>query len=144
MKISEITQQGWLFEDDDKRVGIISKKNTGEYVIVRDKEVLEFPTMTTLNEYLNMNGGIHPNQPREKHDVEHYILGYPVNYPDPILVDAEGILPLFRKRDNTRVNLCAGYYVVRTPKGWRTVFCPKETTLNKYQWKGPFRTPPTK
>ena len=142
MKISEIIQDGWLFEDDRRGLAIISKKTTGEYVMVGKEITLEFPTITKLNEYLKENGGIDSIEVKEKKDIAHYIRGYPVSYPNPILVESDSDLPLFCKREESDVNLCAGYYILKTNKGWRTVFCPKENTLIKYEWKGPFREPP--
>ena len=35
---------------------------------------------------------------------------------------------------------CAGYYVIRFEKGWVKSFCPKLITLQRYGYKGPFKT----
>jgi hypothetical protein len=35
---------------------------------------------------------------------------------------------------------CAGYYVIQFRKGWVKSFCPKLITLERYPYKGPFKT----
>lgn len=141
MRISEITQKGWLFEDDNNNVGIISRKTTGEYVLFKNGKTNEFSTVKELNEHI---GKLPRAKSKETTSVSHFIRGYPVSYANPILVENNSSgLPLFSKREESHVNLCAGYYCLNTTKGWRTVFCPKQTTLEKHQWKGPYRTPPS-
>ena len=34
----------------------------------------------------------------------------------------------------------AGYYLVHFPKGWVRGFCPKLSTLEGNEYKGPFKT----
>lgn len=141
MKINEITRNGWLFEDNND-LGIISQKSTGEYMMVSGSRILEFSNIRELKKHLKEQGVDYPISPKEKANVVHYIRGYPVDYPNPILVDSDDGLPLFRKRERKGVNLCAGYYKIWTKKGWRTLYCPKESTLKSYKWKGPYREHP--
>ena len=49
-------------------------------------------------------------------------------------------LPLFTKSFNSKSLYCAGYYIIKFPKGWVKSFCPKLITLEKYEYNGPFKT----
>ena len=49
-------------------------------------------------------------------------------------------LPLFTKSDKSKSLYCAGYYIIKFDKGWVKSFCPKLITLERYEYKGPFKT----
>jgi hypothetical protein len=49
-------------------------------------------------------------------------------------------LPLFTKSEDSKSHYCAGYYAIRFDKGWVKSFCPKLITLQRYSFKGPFKT----
>ena len=49
-------------------------------------------------------------------------------------------LPLFTKSKKSKSLYSAGYYIIRFDKGWVRSFCPKLVTLEKYSYKGPFKT----
>lgn len=57
------------------------------------------------------------------------------------LYDVSKKLPLFTKSNKSKSLYCAGYYIIRFDKGWVKSFCPKSITLDRYPFKGPFRTP---
>jgi len=57
------------------------------------------------------------------------------------LYDVAKKLPLFTKSNKSKSLYCAGYYIIRFDKGWVKSFCPKSITLDRYPFKGPFRTP---
>ena len=48
-------------------------------------------------------------------------------------------LPLFTKSFKSKSLYCAGYYIIKFDKGWVKSFCPKLMTLEKYEYKGPFK-----
>ena len=56
------------------------------------------------------------------------------------MYDIQKKLPLFTKSKDSKSLYCAGYYVIRFEKGWVKSFCPKLITLQRYQYKGPFKT----
>jgi hypothetical protein len=56
------------------------------------------------------------------------------------LYDVQKKLPLFTKSEDSKSHYCAGYYVIRFDKGWVKSFCPKLITLQRYEFKGPFKT----
>jgi len=56
------------------------------------------------------------------------------------LYDVVKRLPLFTKSNKSKSHYCAGYYIIRFDKGWVKSFCPKSITIERYPYKGPFKT----
>ena len=56
------------------------------------------------------------------------------------IFDVKRKLPLFTKSAKSKSLYCAGYYIIRFDKGWVKSFCPKLITLERYAYKGPFKT----
>lgn len=140
MKVLEITPQSWLVEDE-QGAGLISQRNQGGYLVVRGKQAVEVNSQSELNELFEHDvfGNISTHDISSESD--YTVMGYPVNYPTPVVFENEcGPLPLFAKRPDTHVRFCAGYYAINSNLGWRPVFCPKQSTLEGYEYRGPFRT----
>jgi hypothetical protein len=49
-------------------------------------------------------------------------------------------LPIYSKSGKSKSLYCAGYYIIQFRKGWVKSFCPKLITLERYTFKGPFKT----
>jgi hypothetical protein len=49
-------------------------------------------------------------------------------------------LPIYAKSNKSKSLYCAGHYVIQFRKGWVKSFCPKLITLERYPFKGPFKT----
>ena len=56
------------------------------------------------------------------------------------MYDVQRKLPLFTKSVKSNSLYCAGYYIIHFDKGWVKSFCPKMVTLERYEYKGPFKT----
>jgi|SRR6056300_287326 len=56
------------------------------------------------------------------------------------LFDVKNKLPLFTKSPKSKSLYAAGYYIIHFEKGWVKSFCPKLITLERYEYKGPFKT----
>ena len=56
------------------------------------------------------------------------------------MYDIKKKLPLFTKSDASKSVYCAGYYAIHFEKGWVKSFCPKLITIQRYEYKGPFKT----
>ena len=54
--------------------------------------------------------------------------------------DLKKKLPLFTKSEKSKSVYCAGYYIIKFNKGWVKSFCPKLITIERYDYKGPFKT----
>lgn len=139
--LKEVTKSSWLVLAADQKVALISKTNRGDYALLSKEGSLRFDNEEGLNQFFDTD--IFGNISCEPYieDVEYFISGYPVNYHTPIEVELEDItLPLFAKKKNTTVYFCAGYYCIHTNRGWKGAFCPKYSTVKKYEIKGPLKT----
>lgn len=75
----------------------------------------------------------------EQHEGEELVNGFPskgIPYPSE-----HPELPVYRKTANGKAVYAAGYYIVQfSGMGWQRAFSPKLDTLEKYPYKGPYRT----
>ena len=63
-----------------------------------------------------------------------------VVYLTTTMYDVKSKLPLFTKSEKSKSLYCAGYYTIRFEKGWVKSFCPKLITVERYEYRGPFKT----
>ena len=74
-------------------------------------------------------------------DAEFEVNGYPTSCePYNAIYDVKKKLPLFTKSEKSKSLYCAGYYIIRFDKGWVKSFCPKLITVERYKYRGPFKT----
>lgn len=55
------------------------------------------------------------------------------------MYDVKRKLPLFTKSEKSKSAYCAGYYIIKFDKGWVKSLCPKLITVERYEFKGPFK-----
>lgn len=69
------------------------------------------------------------------------VYGYPVPEIETFKTKERDNLPCFTKTPTSNVYFAAGYYGIKFDNGgWLDSFCPKLTTLRKYEHIGPFKT----
>jgi hypothetical protein len=74
-------------------------------------------------------------------DIKFDVHGFPTSVkPYNTMYDVKRKLPLFTKSEKSKSSYCAGYYIIRFDKGWVKSFCPKQITIERYKFKGPFKT----
>jgi hypothetical protein len=132
-----IKDKFWIVERDGNNIGTIrvdddrfmfSDKNGVKYF--DNKKQLERKLGKTVFER-NEDAGI---------EVEKIVHGYPVSTtPYNAMLNVKQGLPLFTKSVKSSSLYCAGYYIIRFDKGWVKSFCPKLITLERYNFKGPFK-----
>lgn len=49
-------------------------------------------------------------------------------------------IPIYTKTSKSNSYHCAGYYIIRFGSGWVKSFCPKLITLQRYDFRGPFKS----
>lgn len=71
---------------------------------------------------------------------EESVLGFPVKCDayNPIW-DIKRKLPVFTKTEKSKTLHAAGYYIINFDTGWVQSFCPKVSTLDTNDYKGPFK-----
>ena len=68
------------------------------------------------------------------------VLGYPIKCSafNPIW-DLKRKIPVFTKTEKSKTLHAAGYYIISFDTGWVQSFCPKVSTLDANEFKGPFK-----
>lgn len=76
----------------------------------------------------------------DKKDTNVLINGFPSGVSEPVQVDHD-TLPVFKKTATSKQLFVAGYYIVKfAGMGWQWAFAPRLSTLDKYQYRGPYHT----
>ena len=130
----------WILEDQGVRVGTLS--------IADDKFMFSGPAGTKYFDSENalkktFGKGVMMNEVPVQAEVstQKEAYGYPTSTtPYNPMLDVQRKLPLFTKSKKSKSLYAAGYYIIHFDKGWVRSFCPKLVTLEKYDYRGPFKT----
>jgi hypothetical protein len=72
---------------------------------------------------------------------EKILYEYPTKHtPHNGVYDVHKKMALYSKSANSDNMYAAGYFLVHFPKGWVRGFCPKLSTLEGNEYKGPFKS----
>jgi len=130
----------WILEADGEKVATLTKEKKGYSVLCKGQK-MEFHDLAEIKERFGITldaAIIKKEKTAEKPDE---IYGYPVNgRAFGPLWNVQKKLPIYAKSNKSKSLYCAGYYVIRFRKGWVKSFCPKLITLERYPFKGPFKT----
>jgi hypothetical protein len=145
VQLKEITDRSWLVITDkgQENIGLLSVNNLGNFVLLSKEGRVKFADEDEVKEFFNENIFEKVVYTEHEESKESFIKGFPVDFDNPYEVDAEdkiSDLPLYSKSPKSDVYHCAGYYCISYPKGWLQSFCPKLSTLDKYEYVGPFKT----
>jgi hypothetical protein len=128
----------WVVEDHGTRVATIQATVDGGFVYVHDDEREHIPSLKVLKQKYNIKFGAASKPPKEETVT---VYGYPIagrSYNQ--VYDVQKKLPVYSKTPKSRSMFCAGYYLVKINQAWIEHFCPKNITLNRYSYLGPFKT----
>ena len=140
MKAKEIVKNKfWILSDDTKNIGTISF-NDEQYMLSDSKGSRFFNDTFEIQESLQSKVSW---QELEINEVkpEKIVNEYPTScLPYNDMYDVKRRLPLFTKSSKSKSLYCAGYYTIKFEKGWVKSFCPKLITVERYEYRGPFKT----
>lgn len=135
---SIVKNKCWIVEQDGKKFGTILANEQG-VTLVHGNNREHFANLKLLKNKYNIvvDRGVTVKPSKS----EHTVYGYPCEYRahNP-LWEVQKRLPIFTKGSKSKSYFCAGYYIVKFNNGWVKSFCPKLITLNRYPFKGPFKT----
>lgn len=128
----------WVVEDHGEKIATIQAREDGGYVYVHDDEREYFDTVTVLKKKYNIKfGPVCKNNKSPNKNV----YGYPISGKAYNQVyDVQRKLPIFSKTPKSKSFFCAGYYLIQMNGFWTESFCPKNITVNRYPYYGPFAT----
>ena len=146
-----IDEKFWIIESDGQKCGTLRQINNGQYEInyrngnitVADKVKLQEDFGIDIETNVFKSDVRQPVVEVTRNTDEKHIgnvHGYPcASKPYNEVYDVRKKLPLYSKIEKSQSMHCAGYYVVKYDNGWTRSFCPKQVTLEKYEFFGPYK-----
>jgi hypothetical protein len=135
-----IDEKFWIVEEEGTRVGTL-RKNEDKFILSNEQGIKVYANKKSVTNEFGKDFFIakiireaDDAQPNEVHGFKSS------TKPHNSMYDIQKKLPLFTKSSDSKSLYCAGYYVIRFEKGWVKSFCPKLITLQRYEYKGPFKT----
>ena len=127
----------WLVIDNGKNVGTISFDND-HYIVNSDGKYEVYKNKSNIKKKLgDLTWTQLKIQETTQYDVHKFVCN---SKPYNSMWDLKKKLPLFTKSEKSKSVYCAGYYIIKFNKGWVQSFCPKLITIERYDYKGPFKT----
>lgn len=128
----------WVVEDHGQKIATIQARDDGGFVYVHDEQREYFPSVKNLKQKYNIKFS---SLERPKKENIKTVYGYPVSSKAYNQVwDVQRRLPVYSKTIKSKSLFCAGYYLVKFNGEWEEHFCPKNITLSRYKYIGPFKT----
>jgi len=136
-----IKNKFWIVEDQGTKIATIQAIEEGGFVYVQENARKRYASIKILSKEHNIQ---FDNASVKKERIaaqDHEVYGYPVsNKPWNTLWDVKHQFPVYTKTSKSKSYYCAGYYIIKFNNGWVKSNCPKFITLNRYEFKGPFKT----
>lgn len=136
-----IDNKFWIIEEDSEKIATLRKNEDNRFVMSNEAGIKIYDTKESLTKEFGKKFFVVKIIKESADSQENEVHGYPSSAePHNTLFDIRKKLPLFTKSGDSKSLYCAGYYVIKFDKGWVKSFCPKKITLERYPYKGPFKT----
>ena len=134
MKAIELTEVSWiLYGDDEIPTGLIIQRQK-KYTVLQTDKKFKFESKEKMFEHF---GAFRFLQRAEKqHDTK--VAGFPVLQDEVFNVDETAEIPSFTKTANSNTKHAAGHWGIKFSDQYVTSFCPRVSTLTKYEYVGPY------
>jgi hypothetical protein len=133
-----IKNKFWVVEDSGNKVATIQARDDGGYAYVHDERREFFASVKNLKQKYKIKFG---SVERLKKENNKSVYGFPVTGKAFNQVwDVQRRLPIYSKTEKSKSLFCAGYYIIKLNCVWTETFCPKNITLSRYEYIGPFKT----
>jgi hypothetical protein len=131
----------WIIENDEQRIGTMSW-NEDRYMFSNKVETCFFDSKQDMKQRFGADiVWTDLSVPKEVTQQDFIVYGFPTSVsPYNTMFDVKRKLPLFTKSNKSKSAYCAGYYIIEFEKGWVKSFCPKLITIERYNFKGPFKS----
>lgn len=136
-----IDNKFWIVENNGVRVATLRKNDENKFILSNEEGITIFNNKKNLTEQFGNDFFVAKiikeadnSNPKEVHGFASSTI------PHNAMYDIQKKLPLFTKSKDSKSLYCAGYYTIRFEKGWVKSFCPKLITLQRYEYRGPFKT----
>ena len=142
IKANEILKNKfWIVESEGERVGTLRKNEENHFIFSNHDGILVFNNKESLYKQFGRDFFVAKIVKEADNSLPNEVHHYPSSTkPHNAMYNIQRKLPLFTKSKDSKSLYCAGYYTIRFEKGWVKSFCPKLITLQRYEYKGPFKT----
>jgi len=132
----------WIVEQDGNKIATLHKKENNKFILSSTNGEVMFNKKEDLTKEFGKGFFLTSEKVKvTKTEEVKECHGFPTSCtPFNAMYDVQRKLPLFTKSNQSRSLYCAGYYVIKFDKGWVKSFCPKAITIERYPFKGPFKT----
>jgi len=138
---SIINDKFWIVEKDGEKYATLRRNDDNRFVLSNKTGTRSFTNKESIMDHYGKDFFIVDivkeaidAGPTDVHNFPACVI------PQNAMFDVQQKLPLFTKSKESKSIYCAGYYTIRFEKGWVKSFCPKLITLQRYDYRGPFRT----
>jgi hypothetical protein len=136
-----IDNKFWIVEKDGEKFATLRKNEDNRFVLSNSTGIKIYQTKKDLTSEFGKDFFVARIVKESTNAKPNEIHGFPTSAdPHNSMFDIKRKLPLFTKSSDSKSLYCAGYYVIRFDKGWVKSFCPKLITLQRYEYRGPFKT----
>jgi hypothetical protein len=135
-----IDNKFWIVEENGNKIATL-RKDESRFVLSNENGIQIFPNKESITKHFGKDFFIVKIKKEAKTASALEVHGYPTSSkPHNSMYDVKKKLPLFTKSSDSKSLYCAGYYIIRFDKGWVKSHCPKLITLQRYEYKGPFKS----
>jgi hypothetical protein len=136
-----IENKFWVVEKNGEKFATLRKNDENHFVMSNELGVQIYPSKESLTKQFGKDFFV-AKIIKEAYNADFKeVHGYPCSVsPFNSMFDIKKKLPLFTKSSDSKSLYCAGYYVIKFEKGWVKSHCPKLITLQRYEFRGPFKT----
>ena len=130
----------WIVENDGEKIGTMSLSDD-RYMFSSSVETCFFDNTRQMKKKFGVNIEWGDEITLSDASTNYTVHNYPTSVkPYNEMYDVKRKLPLFTKSNKSKSAYCAGYYIIHFDKGWVKSFCPKLITIERYEYRGPFKT----
>jgi len=136
-----IENKFWIVEKDGYRYATLRIDEENRFVMSNEAGIKIFKNKESITKQFGKDFFIAKIVREAENSNINEVHGYPTNVtPHNSMFDIKKKLPLYTKSGDSKSLYCAGHYVIRFDKGWVKSFCPKLITLQRYEYKGPYKS----
>lgn len=133
-----IKNKFWVVEDHGQKIATIQARVDRGFVYVHDEQREFFASVQILKQKYQIKFG---SAEKTKKENAKTVYGYPISSKSYNEVwDVQRRLPIYSKTVKSKSLFCAGYYLINLNGVWSEHYCPKNITLSRYKFQGPFCT----
>lgn len=130
----------WIVEEEGNNIGTLSWGDD-RYMFSSKNKTMFFDNQKQIKKEFGLDISVEETSEVINKSLAKEIYNFPTSVlPYNSMYDIKRKLPLFTKSVKSKSLYCAGYYIIRFEKGWVKSFCPKLITIERYDFKGPFKT----